>query len=63
MVKLIDDHGVERSAICQFATALNLSPVAGDWVSTRDDYIVAVTPRRTALTRPAAPTRSPARSR
>ena len=50
---VIDDHGVERSAICQFATALNLSPVAGDWVSTRDDYIVAVTPRRTALTRPA----------
>jgi len=50
---VIDDHGVERSATCQYATALNLSPVAGDWVSTRDDYIVAVTPRRTALTRPA----------
>jgi len=51
---VIDDHGEERSVTCQFATALNLSPVAGDWVSTRGDYVVAVTRRRTALTRPAA---------
>ena len=37
---------------CQYATTLNLSPVAGDWVSVRGGYVVAVCARRTALTRP-----------
>jgi ribosome biogenesis GTPase len=31
---------------------LNLRPVAGDWVSLRDEYIVAVLERRNALRRP-----------
>ena len=47
-----DDVGNEDVATCQFATVLNLSPVAGDWVSVRHGYVVAVTPRTTALRRP-----------
>jgi ribosome biogenesis GTPase len=47
-----DDVGNEEVSTCQFATVLNLSPVAGDWVSVRHGYIVAVTPRTTALRRP-----------
>ena len=40
-----DDTGRETTSTSQFATTLNLSPVAGDWVSIRDGYIVAVSPR------------------
>jgi ribosome biogenesis GTPase / thiamine phosphate phosphatase len=47
-----DDAGVETTSTSQFATTLNLSPVAGDWVSIRDGYIVAVSPRSTELRRP-----------
>jgi ribosome biogenesis GTPase len=49
-----DDQGNETTSTVQFATNLNLSPVAGDWVSIRDEYIVAVSPRRTELRRPGA---------
>ncbi|MEO9180262.1 MAG: ribosome small subunit-dependent GTPase A [Acidimicrobiales bacterium] len=48
------DNGNESTSTVQFATNLNLIPVAGDWVSIRDDYIVAVSPRRTELRRPGA---------
>ncbi len=47
-----DVVGNEEVSTCQFATVLNLSPVAGDWVSVRHGYIAAVTPRTTALRRP-----------
>jgi ribosome biogenesis GTPase len=47
-----DDRGQEVVATCQYATNLNLRPVAGDWVSLRDSYIVAVLERRNALRRP-----------
>ena len=47
-----DVHGHETSSTSQFATSLNLSPVAGDWVSVRDRYIVAVSARTTELRRP-----------
>jgi ribosome biogenesis GTPase len=47
-----DEGGRETTSTCQFATVLDPSPVAGDWVSVRDGYIVAVSPRRTALRRP-----------
>lgn len=44
--------GQEEISTCQYATNLNLRPVAGDWVSLRDKYIVAVLERRNALRRP-----------
>lgn len=47
-----DFRGAETTSTCQFATALNLSPVAGDWVSVRDGYVIAVSPRHTELRRP-----------
>jgi ribosome biogenesis GTPase len=46
------DDGREELSTCQFATNLNLRPVAGDWVTLRDGYIVAVLRRRSALRRP-----------
>ena len=49
-----DDSGVETTSTSQFATALDPSPVAGDWVSVRDGYVVAVSPRTTELRRPAS---------
>jgi ribosome biogenesis GTPase len=49
-----DDAGQEHSSTSQFATSLNLSPVAGDWVSVRDGYVIAVSPRTTELRRPGA---------
>ena len=49
-----DAKGVETTSTCQFATNLNLSPVAGDWVSVRDGYVVSVSPRTTELRRPGA---------
>lgn len=49
-----NDQGCETTSTVQFATNLNLSPVAGDWVSIRDEYVVAVSPRRTELRRPGA---------
>ncbi len=49
-----DDAGHETVSTSQFATTLNLSPVAGDWVSVRDGYIVAVSARTTELRRPGA---------
>jgi ribosome biogenesis GTPase len=49
-----DESGHETTSTSQFATTLNLSPVAGDWVSIRDGYIVAVSPRTTELRRPGA---------
>jgi ribosome biogenesis GTPase / thiamine phosphate phosphatase len=47
-----DQKGHESLSVCQYATNLNLRPVAGDWVSLRDTYIVAVLDRRNALRRP-----------
>ncbi len=44
--------GHEEVSACQYATNLNLRPVAGDWVSLRGNYIVAVFERRNALERP-----------
>jgi ribosome biogenesis GTPase len=49
-----DEDGHERTSTSQFATNLNLSPVAGDWVSVRDGYVIAVSPRTTELRRPGA---------
>ncbi len=49
-----DESGAEQASTSQFATNLNLSPVAGDWVSVRDGYVVAVSPRTTELRRPGA---------
>jgi ribosome biogenesis GTPase len=49
-----NESGHENTSTSQFATALNLSPVAGDWVSSRDGYIVAVSARTTELRRPGA---------
>ena len=46
------DDGREELSTCQFSTNLNLRPVAGDWVTLRDGYIVAVLRRRSALRRP-----------
>jgi ribosome biogenesis GTPase / thiamine phosphate phosphatase len=47
-----DPSGRETTSTSQFATNLNLSPVAGDWVSVRDGYVIAVSPRATELRRP-----------
>jgi ribosome biogenesis GTPase / thiamine phosphate phosphatase len=47
-----DESGAEMTSTSQFATTLNLSPVAGDWVSVRDGYVIAVSPRSTELRRP-----------
>ncbi len=44
--------GREASATCQFATNLNLRPVAGDWVSVEGGLVIEVAPRRTLLRRP-----------
>ena len=49
-----DEFGAESTTTSQFATALNLSPVAGDWVSVRDGYVTSVSPRTTELRRPGA---------
>jgi ribosome biogenesis GTPase len=49
-----DRQGNEELSTCQYATNLNLGPVAGDWVSLRGTYIVAVLDRRNALRRPDA---------
>jgi ribosome biogenesis GTPase len=46
--------GHEKVSTCQYATNLNLRPVAGDWVSLRDTYIVEVLERRNSLRRPDA---------
>jgi ribosome biogenesis GTPase len=45
-------QGLEQTSTMQYATNLNLTPVAGDWVSVRDGYIVAVAERGTELRRP-----------
>jgi ribosome biogenesis GTPase len=47
-----DGAGVATTSTSQFATNLNLSPVAGDWVSVRDGYVTSVSPRTTELRRP-----------
>jgi ribosome biogenesis GTPase len=47
-----DESGVETMSTSQFATTLNLSPVAGDWVSVRDGYVISVSARTTELRRP-----------
>ena len=49
-----DQTGRETTSTSQYATTLNLSPVAGDWVSVRDGYIISVSPRTTELRRPGA---------
>ncbi len=49
-----DEFGRETTSTSQFATNLNLSPVAGDWVSVRDGYVISVSPRTTELRRPGA---------
>jgi ribosome biogenesis GTPase len=49
-----DEIGHETTSTSQFATTLNLSPVAGDWVSIRDGYIISVSARTTELRRPGA---------
>ncbi|NNN02112.1 MAG: ribosome small subunit-dependent GTPase A [Acidimicrobiaceae bacterium] len=47
-----DELGLEKTSTCQFASNLNMSPVAGDWVSVRDGNVVEVSARRTTLRRP-----------
>lgn len=47
-----DAAGQEFTATCQFATHLNLRPVAGDWVGVRDGLIIEVAERRSLLRRP-----------
>ena len=47
-----DTEGRESTATCQFATHLNLRPVAGDWVGVRDGLIIEVAERRSLLRRP-----------
>jgi ribosome biogenesis GTPase len=47
-----DAGGHEKTSSCQYATNLNLRPVAGDWVALRDRYIVEVLERRNSLRRP-----------
>ena len=47
-----DASGREFSSTLAFATNLDLTPVAGDWVSVRDATIIAVSPRRNVLRRP-----------
>jgi ribosome biogenesis GTPase len=49
-----DASGAESTTTSQFATTLNLSPVAGDWVSLHDGYVISVSPRTTELRRPGA---------
>jgi ribosome biogenesis GTPase len=49
-----DEVGVARTSTSQFATNLTPNPVAGDWVSVRDGYVVSVSPRTTELRRPAS---------
>ena len=49
-----NQFGHETTSTSQFATTLNLSPVAGDWVSVRDGYVISVSPRTTELRRPGA---------
>jgi ribosome biogenesis GTPase len=46
------DDGREEVSTCQFATNLNLRPVAGDWVTLRGEYVVEVLGRRNSLRRP-----------
>jgi ribosome biogenesis GTPase len=46
------DDGTEELSTCQFATNLNLPPVAGDWVALRHRHVVSVFERRNALRRP-----------
>lgn len=50
----INSDAQEVRSLCTFATALDLSPVAGDWVGVRAGHIVSVCPRRTSLRRPQA---------
>jgi ribosome biogenesis GTPase len=45
-------EGHEQTSTMQYATNLNFTPVAGDWVSVRDGYVVAVAERGTELRRP-----------
>jgi len=47
-----DAQGREHTSTLQYATNLNLTPVAGDWVSVRDGYVIAVAERGTELRRP-----------
>lgn len=46
------DDGAEELSTCQFATNLNLPPVAGDWVALRHRHVVTVLERRNTLRRP-----------
>jgi len=45
-------EGREVTSTCQFATHLNLRPVAGVWVGIRDGLIIEVAERRSLLRRP-----------
>lgn len=51
-VMWLDDDGVEVTSRCAFETALNLIPVAGDWVGVRDGRVARVLARRSELRRP-----------
>ncbi len=51
-VTWVDERGIEQTSTLQYATNLNLTPVAGDWVSVRDGYVIAVAQRGTELRRP-----------
>ncbi len=44
--------GLERTTMCRLASSLDPRPVAGDWVGLRDETIVSVLARRSALRRP-----------
>ncbi len=47
-----DAAGQEFISTCHLSPSLDVRPVAGDWVGLRDDQIVTVLPRRSALRRP-----------
>lgn len=47
-----DTAGVERTSTCRLSPSPAPRPVAGDWVTLRDDKIVDIMARRSALRRP-----------
>ena len=51
-VMWLGDDGGEVTSRCAFETALNLVPVAGDWVGIRDGRVARVLARRSELRRP-----------
>ncbi len=51
-VMWLGDEGLEVTSRCAFVTALNMVPVAGDWVGVREGRVARVLARRSELRRP-----------